>query len=334
MRSSLLSIGEASKLKNVSIKALRYYEKIGIFKPAYIDPQSGYRYYSPAQLFDLDVILTCNELDIPLKRILDYQTKHGTDLRQLLKEGAKIAELKIQRAQQSLIQINSCLEEIEEQSKHRLPMKRYTRSLNFNYAYTMPWNNTRPFEIKHYLKTMSDLYQRAERLGSTPLYFQGLIIDSGSKPICLAFVAIDFYPNKTGNPFLPNPIANVSSAAPDSTANASNATPNPITNVSNTTSDSIVNAPCATSDSIIPGEKHQPKVSLENDLCCLPETTFSGFRLESNDLTKCINEALSYTQDNPGFYVMTEIWDAEVAANTYAIELLQSGKILNVSVSD
>ncbi len=301
MRSSLLSIGEASKLKNVSIKALRYYEKIGIFKPAYIDPQSGYRYYSPAQLFDLDVILTCNELDIPLKHILDYQTKHGTDLRQLLKEGAKIAELKIQRAQQSLIQINSCLEEIEEQSKHRLPMKRYMRSLNFNYAYTMPWNNTRPFEIKHYLKTMSDLYQRAERLGFIPLYFQGLIIDSGSKPICLAFVAIDFYPNKTGNPFLPNPIANASSA---------------------------------TSDSIKPGEMHQPKLSLENDLCYLPETTFSGFRLESNDLTKCINEALSYTQDNPGFYVMTEIWDAEVAANTYVIELLQSGKILNVSVSD
>lgn len=312
MRSSLLSIGEASKLKNVSIKALRYYEKIGIFKPAYIDPQSGYRYYSPAQLFDLDVILTCNELDIPLKHILDYQTKHGTDLRQLLKEGAKIAELKIQRAQQSLIQINSCLEEIEEQSKHRLPMKRYTRSLNFNYAYTMPWNNTRPFEIKHYLKTMSDLYQRAERLGFTPLYFQGLIIDSGSKPICLAFVAIDFYPNKTGNPFLPNPI----------------------TNVSNVTSDSIANASSATSDSIKLGEMHQPKLSLENDLCYLPETTFSGFRLESNDLTKCINEALSYTQDNPGFYVMTEIWDAEVAANTYVIELLQSGKILNVSVSD
>ena len=312
MRSSLLSIGEASKLKNVSIKALLYYEKIGIFKPAYIDPQSGYRYYSPAQLFDLDVILTCNELDIPLKRILDYQTKHGTDLRQLLKEGAKIAELKIQRAQQSLIQINSCLEEIEEQSKHKLPMKRYTRSLNFNYAYTMPWNNTRPFEIKHYLKTMSDLYQRAERLGFTPLYFQGLIIDSGSKPICLAFVAIDFYPNKTGNPFLPNPIANVS----------------------NVTSDSVANASSATSYSIKPGEMHQPKLSLENDLCYLPETTFSGFRLESNDLTKCINEALSYTQDNPGFYVMTEIWDAEVAANTYVIELLQSGKILNVSVSD
>ena len=59
MKSSLLSIGEASKLKNVSIKALRYYEKIGIFPPAHIDHQSGYRYYSPSQMFDLDVILTC-----------------------------------------------------------------------------------------------------------------------------------------------------------------------------------------------------------------------------------------------------------------------------------
>ena len=31
---------------------------------------------------------------------------------------------------------------------------------------------------------------------------------------------------------------------------------------------------------------------------------------------------------------MTEIWDAELAANTFIIELLQSGKILNVSVPD
>ena len=90
MRNSLLSIGEAAKLKNVSIKALRYYEKLGIFNPAYIDPQSGYRYYSPAQLFDLDVILTCGELGIPLKHILDYQTDQGTiDLRQLLIEGCR-----------------------------------------------------------------------------------------------------------------------------------------------------------------------------------------------------------------------------------------------------
>lgn len=291
MRNSLLSIGEASKLKNVSIKALRYYEKIGIFKPAYIDPQSGYRYYSPAQLFDLDVILTCAELDIPLKHLLDYQTDQGDiDLYQLLKEGAKIAEQKIQRAQQSLIQINSYLEEIEEQANYRAAQKFYTRTLNFTYLYTKPWDTTRPFEIKKYLKTMRDLYLQVECLGFTPLYFQGFIIDSQTQSsneaseaqlACYTYVAIDFYPNT-----IP------------------------------TITDNI----------------HFDTINNASDLYFLPETTYHGFRIESSDLTGCINEALLYAKTHPGFYVMTEIWDAQLAAGTYVIELLQSDKMQNVSV--
>lgn len=66
----------------------------------------------------------------------------------------------------------------------------------------------------------------------------------------------------------------------------------------------------------------------------LPEDTYTGFRIESNDLTECVDTALTYAKEHPGFYVMTEIWDAELAANTFIIELLQSGKILNVSVPD
>ncbi len=37
MKESYYSIGEVSKLANVSIKALRYYDKIDLFKPAYVD---------------------------------------------------------------------------------------------------------------------------------------------------------------------------------------------------------------------------------------------------------------------------------------------------------
>ena len=170
MRNSLLSIGEAAKLKNVSIKALRYYEKLGIFNPAYIDPQSGYRYYSPAQLFDLDVILTCGELGIPLKHILDYQTEQGTiDLRQLLIEGSELAEQKMKRAHQSLLQINSYLEEMEQQDSFRHCANTYTRTMPSHYFCAKPWDINRAFEIKKYLKTMSDLYQLADQLGTTPL---------------------------------------------------------------------------------------------------------------------------------------------------------------------
>lgn len=280
MRNSLLSIGEAAKLKNVSIKALRYYEKLGIFNPAYIDPQSGYRYYSPAQLFDLDVILTCGELGIPLKHILDYQTEQGTiDLRQLLIEGSELAEQKIKRARQSLLQINTYLEEIEQQDSFRHCPNTYTRTMPSRYFCAKPWDISRPFEIKNYLKTMSDLYQLADELGTTPLYFQGLLIDTTSTektPSCQAYVTVDLYPSKSSTDIQAN------------------------------------NA----------------------DIKYLPEDTYTGFRIENNDLTECITTALTYAKEHPGFFVMTEIWDAELAANTFIIELLQSDKILNVSVPD
>ncbi len=42
----LFSIGKLSKLTGVHVQSLRYYETIGILKPAYIDPESHYRYYT------------------------------------------------------------------------------------------------------------------------------------------------------------------------------------------------------------------------------------------------------------------------------------------------
>ena len=231
------------------------------------------------------MILTCGELGIPLKHILDYQTEQGTiDLRQLLIEGSELAEQKMKRAHQSLLQINSYLEEMEQQDSFRHCANTYTRTMPSHYFCAKPWDINRAFEIKKYLKTMSDLYQLADQLDTTPLYFQGLLIDTTSTekaPACQAYVAVDLYPSKS----------RVDMPAID--------TPN-------------------------------NKTTIEY----LPEDTYTGFRIESNDLTECVDTALTYAKEHPGFYVMTEIWDAELAANTFIIELLQSGKILNVSVPD
>lgn len=51
-----MTIGEVARVKQVSIKALRYYEKIGILKPAYCDPDTGYRYYKNEQMLAVDMI--------------------------------------------------------------------------------------------------------------------------------------------------------------------------------------------------------------------------------------------------------------------------------------
>ena len=46
----MLRIGEFSKLAKLTIKTLRYYDKIGLLKPSMIDASSSYRYYSEDQL--------------------------------------------------------------------------------------------------------------------------------------------------------------------------------------------------------------------------------------------------------------------------------------------
>lgn len=49
-KDNLLSIGALSKQTGVHIKSLRYYDSLGILRPAYVDPSSGYRYYNLQQI--------------------------------------------------------------------------------------------------------------------------------------------------------------------------------------------------------------------------------------------------------------------------------------------
>lgn len=46
----MLKIGVFSKLSRISIRMLRHYDEIGLLEPKTIDSESGYRYYSEAQL--------------------------------------------------------------------------------------------------------------------------------------------------------------------------------------------------------------------------------------------------------------------------------------------
>jgi DNA-binding transcriptional MerR regulator len=46
----MFKIGDFSRLSRVSVKALRYYDEIGLLKPVRVDQFTGYRYYSADQL--------------------------------------------------------------------------------------------------------------------------------------------------------------------------------------------------------------------------------------------------------------------------------------------
>jgi len=53
----MFKIGDFSKLSLVSVKALRYYDELGLLRPARVDEFTGYRYYSASQLGRLHRIL-------------------------------------------------------------------------------------------------------------------------------------------------------------------------------------------------------------------------------------------------------------------------------------
>ncbi len=64
-----MKIGEIAAHFRVSIKAIRLYEKKGIVKPAKIDPQTGYRYYTTDQVHQINALLELKALGFSLAEI-------------------------------------------------------------------------------------------------------------------------------------------------------------------------------------------------------------------------------------------------------------------------
>src|SRR6266508_6937839 len=65
----MIKIGEFSKLVQVPVATLRYYDQIGWLKPVEVDRFTGYRYYAASQLPRLHRILALKGLGFSLEQI-------------------------------------------------------------------------------------------------------------------------------------------------------------------------------------------------------------------------------------------------------------------------
>src|ERR1700733_3888407 len=65
----MFSIGEFARLGGVSARTLRHYDEIGLLRPATVDPDTGYRGYSAAQLGQLNRIMALKELGLSLTQV-------------------------------------------------------------------------------------------------------------------------------------------------------------------------------------------------------------------------------------------------------------------------
>lgn len=104
----MLSIGEFSKICEVTTKTLRYYESIGLIYPAEINQENGYRYYAIDQL---ETMLFINRLKSygfsldEIKEIMSVQELKDERLHSALNKKKKEIKQQLQIYQDTLNQI-------------------------------------------------------------------------------------------------------------------------------------------------------------------------------------------------------------------------------------
>jgi DNA-binding transcriptional MerR regulator len=108
-------IGEFSNLSGVSAKTLRFYDEIGLLRPASVDSRTGYRHYRAEQLEELASILALKSLGVPLAEVRDQlgRSRSGKHRRELLLELKHTIEESIRSATQTLQCIQAALTELD-----------------------------------------------------------------------------------------------------------------------------------------------------------------------------------------------------------------------------
>lgn len=125
----ILRIGEFSKLNNIPIRTLRFYDQIGLLKPYQVDPETNYRGYQIEQSSLVDAIQYLRQLDFSLEEIKeilsDIENSHLHKLiidkyQQLIEEQKRIQkqlrEIEIYQSGALLYQRKSHSEHLEIQT--------------------------------------------------------------------------------------------------------------------------------------------------------------------------------------------------------------------------
>jgi len=165
----MLKIGEFSKIAQVSIKALRYYDRMGLLKPIHVDRFTGYRYYNLSQLVGLNRILALKDLDFTLEQIRELQKLDLTEdgLRNMLKSKAKELRQRITDERDRLLRVENRLMNIQHEGVHLSTSPVVLKSAPNQVIATVretlpsvrdlpPWQNTQLKKVHHYLRSIDE----------------------------------------------------------------------------------------------------------------------------------------------------------------------------------
>lgn len=182
VRKDLLTIGKLAELSGVHVKALRYYDRIGILPPTYVNEENGYRYYSQEHVLLVEIIKLCAELSIPLKELKEYIEVDGSieNIAELADVGIRKIKQQMKRFQDNL----SFLEEVKKDIQRSSAMKEGIGETIIDLGTTDYWMEPYTGHIGdiEYHRLMSKLFEKIEvQLGLKTKYEMGtaLIFENG-----------------------------------------------------------------------------------------------------------------------------------------------------------
>ncbi len=175
MDNNYFTIGEISKIKGITIKALRFYDRIGLLKPSYINPDSKYRYYHISQFVYLDIIKAARTMDIsPVDLIPFFKSKDSKSLIDFL----NLHKEKTRRKMEALADIIHGIDEVNKSvERAEMAVKEnevYLRRLPDRYAVTASFDQNKSLE--EYVFDYSELYLAASGRGLVSTYEEGILL--------------------------------------------------------------------------------------------------------------------------------------------------------------
>lgn len=115
----MFRIGEFSKITQVSIRMLRYYDETGLLKPAQVEKWSGYRLYSTEQIPTLNKILFLRDVGFNVAEIAGALTQgENVSISEQLKQKHINIKEAIQAEQSKLSKIEQAIKDIQQEQIH------------------------------------------------------------------------------------------------------------------------------------------------------------------------------------------------------------------------
>ncbi len=174
MKGNFFTIGEVSKIKGVTIRALRFYDRIGLLKPSHIDPDSRYRYYHISQFVYLDIIKAARMMDISPKDLIPYfESKDSAGLVILLDRHKEQMRRRMTTLEDIISGIDEVMKSLHNAETVGKDDEVYFRHLPDRFAVTVRYDPSKSMD--DLILEYSGLYLAVGRSGYINTYEEGLL---------------------------------------------------------------------------------------------------------------------------------------------------------------